>query len=52
MVFWSLVAPAPALVLDDLGLGKEEEMFMSVSNFLMVSYLLEVVAARRALTSV
>ena len=52
MVFWSLVAPAPAPVLDDLGLGEEEESFMSVSNFLMVSYCLEVVAARHALESV
>ena len=31
MVCWSPVAPAP--VLDDLGLGEEEESFMSVSNF-------------------
>ena len=46
MVFWSLVAPAP--VLDDLGLGEEEEIFMSVSNILMASYCLEVVAVRRA----
>ena len=45
MVCWSPV-------LDDLGLGEEEESFMSVSNFLMVSYCLEVVAARRVLASV
>ena len=50
MVFWSLVAPAP--VLNDIGLGEEEESFMSVSNFLMASYCLEVVAVRRALESV
>ena len=33
MVCWSSVAPAP--VLDDLGLGGEEESFMSVSSFLI-----------------
>ena len=49
MVFWSLVAPAQAPVLGDLGLGEEEESFMSVSNFLMVSYCLEVVAVRQVL---
>ena len=52
MVCWSLVAPAPAPVLDDLGLGEEEEIFMSVSNFLMASYCLEVVEVRHALGSV
>ena len=46
MVFWSLVVLAPVPGLDDLGLGEEEIFFMSVSNFLMVSYCLEVVASR------
>ena len=36
----------------DLGLGEEEESFISVSNFLMASYCFEVVAARRALALV
>ena len=49
MFFWSLVVPSPAPVLDDLDLEEEEESFMSVSNFLMVSYCLEVVAVRRML---
>ena len=49
-VFWSFVAPAP--VLGDLGLGEEEESFISVSNFLMVSYYFEVVVVRRALALV
>ena len=31
MVCWSPVAPAP--VIDDLGLGEEEESFMSLSSF-------------------
>ena len=49
-VFWSLVAPAP--VLGELGLGEEEESFISVGNFLMASYCFEVVAVRHALASV
>ena len=49
-VVWSLVAPAP--VLGDLGLGEEEESFISVSNFLMASYCFEVMAVRRELASV
>ena len=49
-VFWSLVAPAP--VLGDLGLGEEEESYIFVSNFLMASYCLEVVAVRCAFSSV
>ena len=40
--FWSLVAP----VLGDLGLGEEEDSFISVSNFLMALYCFEVVAVR------
>ena len=52
MVFWSLVTVVPAPVLDDLGLGEEEESYMSVSNFLMVSYCLEFVESRRALALV
>ena len=35
MFCWSPEAQAPALVLDDLGLGEEEESFMSVSSFFM-----------------
>ena len=45
-----MVAPAP--VLDDLGLGEEEESFISVRNFLMASYCFEVMAIRRALAPV
>ena len=45
-----LVVPAP--VLGDLGLGEEEESFISVSNFLMASYCFEVMAVRRALALV
>ena len=52
MVFWSLVALAPVPVFDDLGMGEEEESFMSVSNLLMVSYCLEVMAAKHALALV
>ena len=33
MVCWLPVAPATAPVLDDLGLGEEEESFMSESSF-------------------
>ena len=51
MVCWSLVAPAPAPELDDLGLG-EEENFMSVRSFLIVWYFVEVAEASRALASV
>ena len=50
MVCLSPVALAP--VLDELGLGEEEESYMSVSNFLMFWYCVEVVAASRALASV
>ena len=46
------MATALAPVLDDLGLGEEEESFISVSNFLMASYCFEVVAVRRTLVSV
>ena len=35
MVCWPLVVPALAPVLYDLGLGEEEESFISVSSFLM-----------------
>ena len=51
MVCWSLVAPALAPVLDDLGLG-EEESFMSVRSFFIVWYCVEVAAASPALASV
>ena len=34
MVCWSPETPAPAPVLDALGLGEEEESFMSMSSFL------------------
>ena len=46
------MAPAPAPVLDELGLGEEEDIFMSLSIFFMVWYYVEVVAAIRALASV
>ena len=49
MVCWSLVAPAP--VLDDLGLG-EEENFMFVRSFFIVWYCVEFAAVSRALASV
>ena len=50
MICWSLVAPAPTLELDDLGLG-EEETFMSVKSFLIVCYCVEAAEASRALAS-
>ena len=40
------MAPAPALELDDLGLG-EEENFMSVRSFLISWYCVEVAEASR-----
>ena len=52
MVCWSLVAPVPAPVLDDLGLGEEEENFMPVISFFVVWYCVEFAAASRALASV
>ena len=51
MVCWSLVAPAPAPELDDLGLG-EEENCMNVRSFFIFRYCVEVAEARRALASV
>ena len=51
MVFWSLVVPAPAPELDDLGLGEEEKL-LSIRSFFIVWYCVEVAEARRALVSV
>ena len=50
MVCWLLAAPA--LVLDDLGLGEEEESFMSVISFFIVWCCLEVAVASHVLASV
>ena len=53
MVFWLLVAPTPAPEFDDLGLGEEEfEFLISVRNFLIAWYYVEVTEARRVLASV
>ena len=51
MVFWSLVVPAPAPELDDLGLV-EEEFLISVRSFLIAWYCVEFAKASRVLVSV